>query len=255
MPPGPPPDQPPPPGGYPPPPPGSYPPPRYPPPPPGYPPPPPPGDYPPPPPGAYLPPPQHYSPPPGAYAPPTPGTNWWAVVSLIFGVLGGILISVVCGIVGLNRAKKGHGGRGMAIAGLALSALWAVGIVVLVVFLLVFGKDTVNATDVKAGDCLKELPASGLVITVDTAPCDQPHTGEIFSVMTMPEGDFPGTFAIEEYQNKCAPELADYAPEAAQDPQVGLFVLYPSEDSWDQGDRTVTCIATTDAPRTGTLKK
>lgn len=238
---------PPPPGSYPPPQPGSYPPPppgSY--PPSGYPPPPPPHGYP-----AQPP---YYPPPSGPYPSP-PGTNWWAVVSLIFGLIGGILISVVCGIVGLNRAKKGQGGRGMAIAGLVLSALWAVGGVVLVAALLIFDKGTVSATEVDAGDCLKELPASGLVITVDTAPCDEPHTGEIFSVMTMPDGDFPGTFAIEEYQNRCAPELADYSPEASADPSVGLFVLYPSEDSWKQGDRTVTCIATTDAPRTGTLKK
>ncbi len=174
---------------------------------------------------------------------------------MVFGVLGGVLISAVCGIVGLNRAKKGQGGRGMAIAGLVLSGLWIVGIVALVVFLVVVDKSTVSATEVKAGDCLEELPASGLVITVDTAPCGDPHTGEIFSVMKMPDGDFPGTFAIEEYQNRCGPELADYAPGAAGDPEVGLFVLYPSEDSWAQGDRTVTCIATTDAPRTGTLKK
>jgi hypothetical protein len=221
----------------------------------------PPGDYrPPPPPGGYPPPPSYYPAPPyypapGAYPPPAPGTNWWAVISLIFGLIGGVLISVVCGIVGLNRAKKGQGGRGMAIAGLVLSGLWALGIVALVVFLLLFDKGTVSATEVKAGDCLKELPASGLVITVDTAPCGEPHAGEIFSVMTMPDGDFPGQFAIEEYQNKCAPELADYSPEAAEDADVGLFVLYPSEDSWGQGDRTVTCIATTDSPRTGALKK
>ena len=233
--------------GYPPPP--DQPPPRGP-----YPPPPPHGAYPPPPPGAYYPPP-YYPPPQGPYAPPTPGTNWWAVISLIFGVLGGVLISVICGIVGLNRAKKGQGGRGMAIAGLVLSGLWIVGIVALVAFLVFFDKGTVSATEVNAGDCLKELPASGLVITVDTAPCGEPHTGEIFSVMKMPEGDFPGQFAIEEYQNKCAPELAKYSPEAAEDPDVGLFVLYPSEDSWGQGDRTVTCIATTDSPRSGTLKK
>jgi hypothetical protein len=219
----------------------------------------PPGDYPPPPPGGYPPPPYYPAPPyypgPGAYPPPAPGTNWWAVISLVFGVIGGVLISVVCGIVGLNRARKGQGGRGMAIAGLVLSGLWVLGIVALVVFLVLFDKGTVSATEVKAGDCLKELPASGLVVTVDTAPCGEPHAGEIFSVMTMPDGDFPGQFAIEEYQNKCAPELADYSPEAAEDADVGLFVLYPSEDSWGQGDRTVTCIATTDSPRTGALKK
>ncbi|RDH77278.1 hypothetical protein DVS77_17880 [Mycolicibacterium moriokaense] len=238
MPPGtpPPPDQPPP-GPYPGPYPGAYPPP----PPPGYP-------------GGYPAPPPYY-PPPGPYAPQAQGTNWWAVVSLIFGVIGGVLISVVCGIVGLNRAKKGQGGRGLAIAGLVLSGVWVVGIVALVAFLLIFDKGSVSATEVKAGDCLKALPASGLVISVDTVACSEPHTGEIFSVITMPDGDFPGQFAIEEYQNKCGPELARYSPEAVADPAVGLFVLYPSEDSWGQGDRAVTCIATTEKPRTGTLAK
>jgi hypothetical protein len=240
----PPPDQQPPQGSYPPPPPQNYPPP-----PPSYPPP---GGYPPPPPPG-----QYYPPPAAGYPPPPqpPGTNVWAVVSLIFGILGGVLISVVCGIIGLNRAKQGRGGRGMAIAGLVLSGLWVLGIVAVIAFMLIFEKGTVSANNVGEGDCLKELPASGLVLTVDTVSCDEPHKGEIFSVLTMPEGDFPGTSAIEEYQNKCGPELDKYSPGAMEDPDVGLFVLYPSEDSWKQGDRAVTCIATSDSPRTGPLKK
>lgn len=189
------------------------------------------------------------------YPPQAPGTNWWAIVSLVFGLLGGVLISVVCGIVGLQRAKRGQGGRGMAIAGLVLSGLWVLVLAAGVLFYFILGRGTVGANEVAAGDCLKQLPDSGLVVTVDTVECGQPHTGEIFSVMTMPDGDFPGQFAIEQYQNKCAPELARYSPEASSDPEVGLFVLYPSEDSWREGDRTVTCIATTEIPRTGTLPK
>jgi hypothetical protein len=230
-------------------------PPGYPPP---FPPPPPPGSYPGQPQGPFYPQGPYYPPgpyPPGPYPPrPTGATNWWAIVSLISGIVGGVLISVVCGIVGLRRARAGQGGCGMAIAGLVLSALWVVALLAGIAFYFIVGSGTVGANEVKAGDCLKKLPASGLVVTVDTAPCNEPHKGEIFSIMTMPDGDFPGSSAIEEYQDKCAPELEKYSPEAARDPQVGLFVLFPSQDSWGQGDRAVTCIATSDTPRSGTLK-
>ncbi|GFG52776.1 hypothetical protein CQY20_01985 [Mycolicibacterium agri] len=180
-----------------------------------------PGQYPPP--GPYYPPPGYPPgpyPPPGGYQPPRPpGTNWWLIAGL---VLAGLLVLVL--VVGI-------------------------------VLYLAFGRGTVAANKVAVGDCLKELPDSGRVLAVDTVDCQEQHTGEVFAVITMPDGDFPGQFLIEQYQNKCGPELAKYSPEAASDPEVGLFVLYPSKDSWDEGDRTVTCIATTDTPRTGHLEK
>jgi hypothetical protein len=209
-----------------------------------------------PPPGPYPPPPpMPYQGPPGQpYQAPPRKTNWWAIVSLVFGILGGVLISVVCGIVGLNRAKKGQGGRGMAIAGLVLSALWVVVLIVGVGFYFLMGKGTVTATDVKAGDCIAEIPDSSRVFTVQTVGCDQSHAGEVFAVLTMPEGDFPGQAAIEEYQSRCEPELASYSPAAMEDTSVGLYVLYPTEETWERGDRAVTCIATLDPPRAGSIK-
>ena len=130
-------------------------------------------------------------------------------------------------------------------------ALLAVAAIVFVVFI---GKGTVTATDVKVGDCLKEIPGSTRVLTVDTVGCNEPHAGEVFAVLLMPEGDFPGQSAIEEYQNKCEPELASYAPDAIIDNSVQLYVLYPTAETWKQGDRAVTCVATLDPPRTGSLK-
>jgi hypothetical protein len=196
----------------------------------------------------------YQAPPPGYYAPPPKQTNWWAIVSLIFGVLGGILISVVCGIVGLKKAKQGQGGRGLAIAGLALSGLWVLLFAVGILFYFVIGKGTVTATDVKVGDCLKEIPSSTRVLTVDTVGCEEMHAGEVFAVLMMPDGDFPGQSAIEEYQNKCEPELSSYAPDAITDESVQLYVLYPTAETWEQGDRAVTCVATLEPPRTGSLK-
>lgn len=212
--------------------------------------------YPPPPPAGYPPPPPPpYSQQPSYYAPPQQrSTNWWAVVSLIFGLLGGVLVSVVCGVVGLRKAREGQGGRGMAIAGLVLSALW---VVVLVVGLLVYflvGNGTVTATEVKEGDCLAEIPSNTRVLTVKTVGCDQAHAGEVFAVLQMPDGDFPGQAAIDAYAEKCSPELAAYSPDAMTDTSVQLYVLYPTDETWKQGDRAVTCIATLDPPRSGTIK-
>ncbi|MDO0973139.1 DUF4190 domain-containing protein, partial [Mycolicibacterium frederiksbergense] len=241
------------------------------------------------------PPPLPYSDPYGqAYPPPPPpGTNWWAIVSLIFGVLGGVLVSVICGFVGLKivslifgvlggvlvsvicgfvglkKAKQGQGGRGMAIAGLVLSGLWVlvgIAVVALIVankdeisnseFADIFDPNSVNAADIGLGDCLSEIPSdASLVASVKTVACTDPHKGEVYHVVTVPDGEFPGETAIVDYQDQCQPALEEFSPSAMADPEVGMFVLYPTADSWKRGDRAVTCIATTDVPRTGSLQE
>lgn len=186
---------------------------------------------------------------------PTPNrTNVWALVSLIFGLIGGVLVSVVCGIVGLKKAKEGQGGRGLAIAGLVLSVLWVSVALIAIVFLIVLADGTVTATDVQQGDCLAEIPGDTRVRTVQTVDCAEPHAGEVFAVLAMPDGDFPGAQAIEDYTENCGPELASYSPAAIEDESVQLYVLYPTADSWADGDRAVTCIATLDPPRAGSIR-
>lgn len=135
--------------------------------------------------------------------------------------------------------------------GLAVFVTVVLAAVAAIYFLV--GRDSTDAVDVKAGDCLKEIPDSSRVLYVNTVTCDQPHKGEVFAVMPMPDGDFPGDAAVVKYTDKCAPALAGHAPGAAGDPGITLFVLYPTADSWQRGDRTVTCIATSDPPRTGKL--
>jgi hypothetical protein len=193
------------------------------------------------------------APPPQHDAPPT-RTNWWAVVGLIFGLIGGIVISLVCGIVGLVKAKTYGRGRAMSIAAIVLSVVWAV--IFAAVFLLqgVIGKGNVTATDVKVGDCLAEIPDGEKVLRLQTIGCDKPHAGEVFAVLTMPDGDFPGQPAVEAYHEKCGPELSAYAPRAMTDDAVQLYVLYPTADTWANGDRAVTCIATLTPPRTGSIR-
>jgi ABC-type cobalt transport system substrate-binding protein len=135
----------------------------------------------------------------------------------------------------------------------ALVAVVVVIAVVLVIFFVV-RQGTVTATEVKLGDCLSEIPDGTRVMTVKTVSCDEPHAGEVFAVLMMPDGDFPGEDAVAEYSNRCGPELATYSPAAITDDSVQLYVLYPTDETWADGDRAVTCIATLDPPRTGSLK-
>ncbi len=176
-----------------------------------------------PPPGSYPPPPpQPYSQQGGYYPPPPPPPK--KSNKTLFVILG-ILAAVVLLVVG--------GGA-------------------LLYFLV--GQGTVTATDVKVGDCLSEIPEDTRVLTVQTVACSESHAGEVFAVLMMPEGDFPGQPAIDEYADRCSPELASYSPDALTDDSVQLYVLYPTTETWDQGDRAVTCIATLDPPRTGSIK-
>ena len=184
----------------------------------------PPGAYPPPPPypGAYPPPPpQPYSQQPPGYFPPPQKSNSKKIVFIVLGVVAALLVLVVGGSVALYLA---------------------------------FGQGTVTATDVEMGDCLSEIPGDTQVLTVKTIDCAEPHAGEVFAVLQMPGGDFPGQAAIDTYADKCSPELATYAPSAMTDDSVQLYVLYPTAETWEQGDRAVTCIATLDPPRSGSLK-
>jgi putative regulator of septum formation len=208
--------------------------------------------------GAYPPPPPPPLPYQGfqreAYYAAAPRTNWWSIVALIFGVIGGVLISLICGIVGLKKSREYQRGRGMAIAALVLSVLWIFVIGAAILLQGLIGEGNVTATDVKVGDCLADIPDGDKVIRVQTVGCDQPHAGEVFAVITMPDGDFPGEAAVEAYHEKCGPELSTYSPAAMTDDSVQLYVLYPTADTWASGDRAVTCIATLDPPRTGSIK-
>jgi uncharacterized protein DUF4190 len=107
-----------------------------------YPPGPPPGNYPPPPPGGYPPPP----PPGGGYYPPSPaaGTNGMAIASLVCSLIGwlcglGPILGVIFGFVALNQIKQsGQQGRGLALAGIAISiATLVIGVIVFIVLMVV----------------------------------------------------------------------------------------------------------------------
>lgn len=242
---------------------------------PGYPP-----AYPPPP--GYGPPPAGFGPGPGGhpYGPPQKtGTDGFAIASLVLGILGMVLLSVIFGFVALSRIRRsGRGGRGLAIAGLVLSGLW----IVLIVLALVGGaltvqttptgsgtasptataptapserSGTVAATDVQVGDCLADTEATNMLDSVDVVPCSQAHVGEVFAVFDLAAGPYPGAAEVQQQvEDGCNDRLAAYSPSAVTDPGIGLYAIFPLEQNWNAGDRETACIARSDPPTTGSIK-
>jgi Domain of unknown function (DUF4190)/Septum formation len=191
--------------------------------------------------------------------PPRRSTNGFAIASLILGILGGVLLSVIFGIIALNQTKGGRqGGRGMAIAGLALSGAWMLLTVLAVALAIIFDDGSVRATDIKPGDCIETAPADmARVEWLPKVSCDEPHEGEVYALLPVSGDTFPGQARLDdEYEKKCVTELDTYSRNASADPAYQIYVLYPTQETWDQGHRrVVTCLTSTSDKRTGSVKE
>ncbi len=148
--------------------------------------------------------------------------------------------------------KKSRTGLWIGLAVLAVVLLSGLGVGVW--YFLNSVKDKVIATDLAVGDCITDIPNGSLVQAVPKTDCANPHAGEVYAVLTMPDGEYPGQSTIDDWQNKCPNELQSYSPDALTDDSIGVFVLYPTAQTWSQGDREIVCMATTQDKRTGSLK-
>jgi len=195
------------------------------------------------------------------YPPPgSGGTSGFAIASLIFGILGGVLFSVIFGIVALFQIRKrGQTGRGLAITGLALSGCWVLLIIGGITAAIISDADnnsaggsssstadtdsgTVSVTKLKPGNCINGLTGTGSIEDLPVVSCALPHEGEVYAVFELPAGPWPGDTVVQEQSEKrCKAELKTYAPKAAD--TVEVLYLHPLQLSWSR-DRGVTCVAT-----------
>ena len=112
--------------------------------------------------------------------------------------------------------------------------------------------EAVAATEVVVGDCLRGV-AVGVnertqIESARVVSCHQPHELEVFASFefdpvdfeTAPPGAYPGEQAtVAAADAGCASRLAELVDEAV----FGLIAIWPTVDSWQQGDRSVACAA------------
>ncbi len=245
-----------------------------------------------------------YGTPPGGFGPTgstgqgQPGTNGLAVAALVSGVLGFLCVTavagVVLGVVALGQIKRtGRKGRGLAIAGIVLGALWLLGGIVLVPAAIDAYEDvtaspattttTTSAPETSepapstepteeetttepapdtavltVGDCVDDpaiIDGSDFLETA-VVDCGTPHYAEAYAQFDLPEGDYPGEEEVTTAaEDGCDTEFAEFVGLQYQESVLEVFYYYPTETIW-LVDRDVVCIVIDPSgePVTGSLQ-
>ena len=117
------------------------------------------------------------------------------------------------------------------------------------------GAEEVDVFALEVGDCLTDYRATEGVVSVPTVPCSEPHSEEIYAVVTLPEGDFPGDEAIvTQAEDVCVGEFEGFVGLPYAESVLEFNYAWPLEEGWDAGERGVVCsVSDPDGDTTGTL--
>ncbi|WP_203612239.1 DUF4190 domain-containing protein [Amycolatopsis sp. SID8362] len=188
-----------------------------------------------------------------AQGPPRPtGRNGMAIASLILGILGicglSLVLGLILGIIALVQINRtGQPGRGMAIAGIVLSLLWAGGLAVGVVYVASKAKTlgtTPTIVGLQVGECYDTPPGFGADAT--KVPCTGPHDGEVFDTVPLKgyvEGEYPGEEYLESQAKPAceAKRAAKFGAGHAPPVEAELGVFYPDSAAWKARKFTAAC--------------
>jgi hypothetical protein len=175
-----------------------------------------------------------------------PRTNGFAIAGFVLGLVGAIVLAPVFSILGLRRIKRtGERGKGMAIAGLVLSACWVLviaGGVVLASFLDNQGEpgDTTAVSNVRVGQCFDADLSKNTLFVVTIADCSKPHSGEAYdkvkaklSGMGSEEQDLTAT-------QECANSFESFVGKPFQESE--LEIVYVALEERELADGNILCM-------------
>jgi hypothetical protein len=108
--------------------------------------------------------------------------------------------------------------------------------------------------DLAVSECFDDGNAEDEVVR---QPCPVAYDGEIISVVTLPEGPYPGDNRVDKAADRaCTRDFTKYVGKSFDDSDLDLYYWTPSEHLWNDDDRPVVCAAYgyAHAKLTGTIK-
>ncbi|MDT0430045.1 MULTISPECIES: DUF4190 domain-containing protein [Streptomyces] len=194
----------------------------------------------------------------------------FAIASLVCSLVCLAPLGLVFGIIALVRtSRRGERGKGLAVAGVAVS-----GAVLVLAFLMLVGALRFSAWSsgspagpvrgdrgtsvfaLETGDCFtpatvptQDNQGSIRNGTAERLPCEEPHRGEIYGSFELTGQEaFPGPEEImKTSRDRCGVLLPEYAVDLTAQGPLQTYFYYPDQAGWERGGRTVLCWA--GAPR------
>jgi hypothetical protein len=182
------------------------------------------------------------------YGQPRPqGTNGLAIAALIFGITPLFLLGFIFGFISLSKIKKtGQAGRGLAIAGVILSALWMVAWVVGTIVIVSAVKTVLNNNGAPGfgltpGDCFNQNTTNAAQ-PIDKLACTTAHDGETVALLPITGTTYPGEQAMSQQANdQCVTATKSYLDPAMDYPNLTPAYLAPSALAWAAGNHSIVC--------------
>ena len=116
---------------------------------------------------------------------------------------------------------------------------------------------TVHSIELQVGDCYNNKSHSTQVNYVEVVDCSIPHLFEVYNNYQIPRSTFPDKSTMEsEQRTACYDDVFEtYVGVPYERSRLGVTTLTPSEKSWAEGDRTITCalVAENSSRSTGSL--
>jgi hypothetical protein len=196
---------------------------------------------------------------PGYYAPQA-GTSGLAITAFVLGLVGLWPLALIFAVVALVKLQRSHRkGKGLAIAGLILSLLWAVAQIgfALLVGVAVHHQLTqpLNPGErgflaqLRPGDCY-DYPADTASTSVIGRNCAEPHDGQMILTFELADGPWPGKDRLHTMANAgCDTRLtAAFAGDRPAE-DLDITMSLPTQVAWAARDRTVHCALTTNGTK------
>jgi len=161
-----------------------------------------------------------------------------------------------------GHADEARAVRPLAVAAAVVGIIALVGVALAVLAVVTHGfrpktivtYRTAAVFKLRPGDCINSSP-NGLSVSVRS--CATPHDAEVFATFSLTRSSWPGSAVVQqEAGNGCMSRVAGYVNPAFVNAGFAEEYVYPDQDAWQAGVRTVVCeIRASSGQLTGSVRQ